>query len=249
MDTLERKSLLNKSGLGFWCINPVQGCSHGCRYPCHAFMLARRHGRVQDLAEWCRPKLVGNALQLLDKELRKKRVVDCVHMSLTTDPFMFDQPEVQALTLQLVERINQSGIPCSILTKGTLPVELADERRFRRDNTYGISLVSIDETFRERWEPGASPYAERIAAARALHDKGCRTLVHIEPYPTPNIIVQDVSALLEQVGFVDHVFFGGWNYNSSASDFAGRNAFYREQTRIVAAFCKQRGIECEAVVR
>jgi hypothetical protein len=33
METIERKTLLNKSGLGFWCINAVQGCSHGCRYP------------------------------------------------------------------------------------------------------------------------------------------------------------------------------------------------------------------------
>ncbi len=245
METIERKTLLNKSGLGFWCINHVQGCSHGCRYPCHAFMLARRHGRVSDISEWCRPKLVGNALQLLDKELRKKRVVSSVHMSLTTDPFMAGQPEVTELTLQIIKRINQSCIPCNILTKGILPVELSDAQQFSRDNTYGISLVSLDEGFRKCWEPGAPPYAERIAAARALHDQGCRTLVHIEPYPTPNIIVQDIGALLERVAFVDHIFFGGWNYNAKAGEYTGRDVFYQEQALVVGAFCKERGIECE----
>ena len=247
METIERKTLLNRSGFGFWCVNAVQGCSHGCCYPCHAFMLARRYGRTQNISDWRRPKLVANAIPLLDKELRRKRGVDCVHMSLTTDPFMVGEPEVSTLTLQLIKRINQSCIPCSILTKGILPEALADDRQFSRDNTYGISLVSVDERFRKRWEPGAAPYADRIAAARALHDQGCRTLVHIEPYPTPNIIVQDLHALLEQVAFVDHMFFGGWNYNAKVSEYRERHAFYAQQAEHVRRFCNERGIECETV--
>lgn len=245
MDAIERKSLLNKSGLGFWCINHVQGCTHACRYPCHAFMLARRHGRVADLAEWKQPKLVGNAMALLEKELRRKRQVDSVHMSLTTDPFMVGHAEVEALTLQIIERLNRSAIPCNTLTKGCYPIVLADTARFSRDNVYGISLVSLDERFRMRWEPGAAPYASRIAALRALHERGCRTRVHIEPYPTPNIIVQDIRQLLDQVQFVEHVFFGAWNYNAIAGEYPDRDDFYGEQAAVVRAFCGARGIECE----
>ena len=107
--------------------------------------------------------------------------------------------------------------------------------------------MSLDESFRKRWEPGAAPYADRIAAVRALHDQGCRTLVHIEPYPTPNVIVQDLAALLEQVAFVDHIFFSGWNYNSRVSDYAGRDGFYAEQALIVEEFCRERGIEYETI--
>jgi DNA repair photolyase len=243
---IERKSLLYKSGLGFWCINHVQGCSHGCRYPCHAFMIFNRHGRVRDYADWCQPRLVANALQLLDRELaRKRQRPDQVHLCLSTDPFMAGYPEVQAISLAIIERLNEAGIACSVLTKGILPADLADRARFPVTNTHGISLVSLDEDFRRQWEPGAAPYADRIAALRRLHEAGRQTRVHIEPYPTPNIIEQDLRALLEAVAFVDRVFFGGWNYNHRVTDYPDAVAFYREQVAIVRRFCEMNGIERE----
>jgi DNA repair photolyase len=246
LDPIERKSLLYKSGLGFHCINHALGCSHGCRYPCYAFLMARRHGRVRDYAEWRRPRIVGNALALLERELDKKRVAPSrVHLCLTTDPFMVGHPDVGALSLAIVERLNRSAIPCSLLTKGRLPVELADCRRFPCDNMHGISLVSLDEGFRREWEPGAAPQAARIAALRRLHEAGRRTLVHIEPYPTPSIFGQDLSRILTEVGFVDQIFFGGWNYSSRVSQDGADAAFYLRQSSTVRRFCAQHGIDCE----
>jgi DNA repair photolyase len=246
LDVIERKSLLYRSGLGFHCINHVQGCSHGCRYPCYAYLMARHHGRVRNYREWRRPRIVGNALALLDRELERKRVLPPeVHLCLTTDPFMVGHPEVAAMSLAIVERLNRSGIPCSLLTKGRLPAELADRRRFPCDNTLGISLVSLDEGFRREWEPGAAPYAERIAALQQLHDAGCRTRVHIEPYPTPGVFQQDLAEVLAHVTFVDHLFFGGWNYSSRVIRDRATEAFYRTQRGVVRRFCAQHGIDCE----
>ena len=47
-ESMERKSLLYKTGVeyGDYTINHVQGCSHGCMYPCYAFMMARRFGKT-----------------------------------------------------------------------------------------------------------------------------------------------------------------------------------------------------------
>ncbi|PWB67830.1 MAG: radical SAM protein [Holophagae bacterium] len=246
LDTIERKTLLYRSGLGFHCINHVLGCSHGCRYPCYALLMARHHGRVRHSVDWGRPRIVGNALALLERELTRKRVLPSdVHLCLTTDPFMVGHPEVETMSLAIIERLNRSGIRCSLLTKGQLPEELADRGRFPCDNTHGISLVSLDEGFRRSWEPGAAPYAERIEALRRLHDAGRRTRVHIEPYPTPGVVVQDLSAILAEVAFVDHIYFSGWNYNPRVPRDDAAEAFYRSQSHIVQAFCSQRGIECQ----
>jgi len=241
MEEITRKSLLYRSGLGFWCINHVHGCSHGCKYPCYAWMMAHSHGRVGTYAEWCRPSLVVNAEALLSKELeRMKSKPGNIHLCLTTDPFMYGYPEVTSLTLRMIELINSYGISCSTLTKGVMPVDLADSIRFPEQNSYGISLVSLSEEFRKKWEPGAAPYNERIGALRELHDLGCSILVHIEPYPTPNIIEQDLRELLDAVDFADEIWFGSWNYNNLAKQYPGFREFYDEQSAILSRFLSTR---------
>lgn len=241
MEEITRKSLLYRSGLGFWCINHIQGCSHGCRYPCYAWMMAHSRKRVGTYSDWCRPYLVANARELLGKELeRMRKKPDNIHLCLTTDPFMYRHPEVTALSLSLIELINSYGITCSVLTKGIMSVDLADSIRFPAANKYGISLVSLSEEFRKEWEPGAAPYNDRIGALRELSDLGCRTLVHIEPYPTPNIIEQDLYELLDTVAFADEIWFGGWNYNNLVKQYPGYRDFYAAQSAIVSRFLATR---------
>lgn len=196
--------------------------------------MARSRGRVATYSDWCNPYLVANAEQLLKKELERMRIrPENIHLCLTTDPFMYGYPEVAELTLRLIEVINSYGISCSILTKGIIPLELADSLRFTQNNTLGISLVSLSEEFRMKWEPGAAPYTSRIGALREMHNLGCTTLVHIEPYPTPNIIGQDLNKLLMAVDFADEIWFGRWNYNNIVKQYPDHKKFYDEQSAIV----------------
>jgi DNA repair photolyase len=206
-------------------------------------MMAHSHGRVSTYDEWCRPKIVINAPELLAGELKRlKSKPDCIHLCLTTDPFMNGYPEVTEMSLKLIALINSYGIQCSVLTKGELPVVLADPEQFSEANTYGISLVSLNEDFRKKWEPGTVPYTRRISALKALHECGCSTYVHIEPYPTPNILKQDLGEILQAVAFTGSIFFSGWNYSKLVREFPSARQFYSDQADIVRRFCSEHGI-------
>ncbi|MDP4221983.1 MAG: radical SAM protein [Bacteroidota bacterium] len=246
MESILRKSLLYRSGLGFYCVNHVQGCRHGCLYPCYAYMIAQSHGRIRSYSDWCQPKIVANAAELIKHELNRRRVrPGNIHLCLSTDPFMNGFPEVTAMSLRLISIINSFGISCTILTKGCLPPEMADRSRFPLNNQYGISLISLDENFRKTWEPGSVSYSERIRALRELHNKGCRTYVHMEPYPTPNILQQNLREILEAIGFADRIWFGRWNYNNLVRQYPDYTGFYSRQVSILHSFCPDNGIECD----
>ncbi|MGN0805327.1 MAG: radical SAM protein [Candidatus Coproplasma sp.] len=237
MDKIIRKSLLYKTGVeyGDYTINHVQGCSHGCKYPCYAMMNAKRFGKAKTYEEWCTPKLVENALEILDKEIPKlEDKIQSVQLCFTTDPFMYGYNEVTEMSLQIIKKLNEAGIKCTALTKGLLPIELA---HLSPENEYGITLISLNEEFRETIEPNAAPYLERIAALRALHNAGCKTWVSIEPYPTPNIIEQDFNEILQAVSFCDKIIFGRLNYNKKVSEYKAHKEFFNTLAQQVINFC------------
>ena len=241
--SMSRKSLLYKTGVeyGDYTINHVQGCSHGCMYPCYAFMLAKRFGTVKTYDEWTKPVIVDNAIELLKKELPKlKDKINSVHLSFTTDPFMYKYDDISKLSLEILKLVNSYNIPCTALTKGVLPKELAN---LCKENSYGITLISLDEEFRKKMEPGSAPYKDRINSLKYLHDKGCKTWVSIEPYPTPNFIDQNFDEILKSVSFADKIIFGRLHYNKKVSEYKNYKKYYNDLAYRVIDFCKNNNIE------
>lgn len=240
---INRKSMLYVTGVeyGDYTINHVLGCSHGCKYPCYAFMLKKRFGQIHSYENWLEPFLVSNTLALLDKEIpRLKNKIKSVQLCFTTDPFMYGYHEIADMSIRAIKRLNDADIKCVILTKGVLPLELAN---LSAKNEIGITLVSLDESFREKMEPGAAPISSRLDALYALHEKGCKTWISMEPYPTPNIITQNLVEILHKISFVDKIIFGRMNYSRMASAYIENRAFYNEAASIVIDFCKKHGIE------
>lgn len=243
MEKIKRQSLLYKTGVeyGDYTINHVQGCAHGCKYPCYAMMMAKRFGKAKTYEEWCQPKLAENALEILDREIpRLKDKIQSVHLCFTTDPFMYDNDEVSKMSIEIIRKLNQAGIKCTALTKGLLPIELAE---LSKENEYGITLVSLNESFRLQMEPYTAPYCERIQALRALHDSGCRTWVSMEPYPTPNFVEQELDTILKEIEFCDKIIFGRLNYNKKVSEYPGYKQFFNDLAKRVIDFCEAHGKE------
>lgn len=246
MRRITKKSLLYKSQVEYanFCINHVQGCSHGCKYPCYAMMMAKRFGKIKNYDDWRNPALVKNALELLDSEIPKyKDQIKFVHLSFTTDPFMRGFPEVKDLTLKIIEKLNKNKIKSSVLTKGIYPKELKDKNRYGFDNLYGITLVSLAEKFRKSFEPFSALFEERIRALEYLHNAGLKTWVSMEPYPTPNLITQDLRTILNRISFVDRIIFGKLNYNVHVSEFGSNIDFYENCAETVIKFCEKKGID------
>lgn len=239
---IKRKTLIYKTEVeyGDYTMNHVLGCSHGCLYPCYAFLQKKRFGSVKTYDDWCEPALVENTLELLDAELPKfKDKIQMLHLCFTTDPFMYQYKEVHDMSIAAIKKVNDAGVKCSVLTKGVLPIELAE---FSKENEYGITLITTNEAFRKCMEPGAAPLKKRLAALRALHDAGCKTWVSIEPFPTPNIFRQDLRVLLEEVSFVDRLIFGRMNYNTEVTAYTQHRQFFNDRAAEVITFCDERSI-------
>lgn len=241
---IQRKTMLYVTGVeyGDYTMNHVQGCAHGCKYPCYAFSMKRRFGQVKTYEQWLEPFLVSNALDLLDKEIPKLRnKIQSVHLCFSTDPFMYGYDEICQTSIAAIRKLNDANIKCTVLTKGVLPTELA---KLSRENEYGITVVSLDETFREQFEPGTAPIEDRIAALRYLSEQGCKTWVSIEPYPTPNIIEQSLEDILKKLVFVDKIIFGQLHYNKAVSDYKHGVEFYNKCAKAVRSFCSENEIAC-----
>jgi len=204
--------------------------------------MAKRFGHVKNYREWVHPKLVSNALELLNDELPKvKGEIKSVQLCFTTDPFMDKYPEVGELSLRIINRINQDNIKCVILTKGILPDYLSSTSKI---NEYGITLVSLNEQFKRKYEPFASPYEDRIKALKKLHKKGFITWVSIEPFPTPNIDNTSLGDLLSKVAFVDKIVFGRLHYNKLVGQYPNYQDYYNQCAKTVSSFCKKHNIFC-----
>lgn len=242
MKSITRKTMLYKTGVeyGDYTMNHVLGCAHGCKYPCYAFLQKKRFGKVSSYEEWIEPKIVSNTLDLLDVEIPKlKKKIQSVQLCFTTDPFMYGYDEIAAMSIAAIRKLNVAGIRCCVLTKGVLPIELSD---CSKENEYGITLVSLDEKYREQVEPGAAPYELRIKALEDLHNRGCKTWVSIEPYPTPNLAIQNLDDILDSIKFVDKIIFGRMNYNREVSSYATHKSFYNKCASQVIRFCENQGI-------
>jgi DNA repair photolyase len=245
LQTITRKTLLYKSGaVHDYALNHVEGCAHGCRYPCYAMMLKRRWGVIDSYEDWTRPKIVSNTLELLDKELmRLKDKLAQVYLCFSTDPFMYQVHEVQSLTLEILRTLRKQNLKAVTLSKGLYPDDLLDRETFGSLNEFGCTVVSLSEDFRKRFEPNAAPIKERIRELKKLHEAGFKTWVSMEPYPTPNVFKQDIREILSEISFVDRIMFGKWNYSRLTSSFLRRREFYDSMAHEVIKFSRAKSID------
>ena len=100
MDKYLRKTMLYKTGVeyGDYTVNHILGCSHGCKYPCYAYLMSHRFGKAKNLNEWEDYKIFDNVLDILKEELDKKhKKIKTVQLCFSTDPFMYGKNRAKLL--------------------------------------------------------------------------------------------------------------------------------------------------------
>lgn len=167
------KTALSKSrlpGLDY-TFNPYIGCHHGCLY-CYVPDVLKL-----DL-EWGKEVYVKkNVLNILRKEvLIKKRGI--VGVSTATDPYQPIEKKLE-ITRRAIEILKNAGFYVSIQTKSSLVLRDLDLMNEKFD--VGLTITSMNEEFREKFEPNAPSINERISALEEISSKGIKTWIFYGP--------------------------------------------------------------------
>jgi DNA repair photolyase len=238
------RTILSKSQVFDYAVNPYVGCQQSCAY-CYARFMKKFTGHKEPWGGFVDVKI--NALVLLKHEINKK-TPGRVWLSGVCDPY---QPVEKAyeLTRGSLEILLQYGWPITVQTKS--PLVLRDIDLLRRSDKIevGLSVTTADDQIRKSFEPGAPSVKERIAALEELHLAGIRTFAMVAP------MLPGAAALACQLsGKVDYVLidrmnyhYGDWVYRKHHLEYAmSRDSFFSKGKDLASAFAGQ-GIECRVL--
>ncbi len=200
---ISSKTILSKSQVYPYVINPYTGCQHNCTY-CYARFMKRFTGHKELWGQFVDAKL--NAPDLLRREITRKKP-DRVWVSGVCDPYQPLEGKYR-LTRQCLEILAGHGWPVTIQTRSPLVTRDLDILRTMCNLEVGFSVTTADDHIRQLFEPHAPPIQARLNALSDLHAAGIRTFVMIAPI-LPN--AEPLADLL--VGKVDRYLTDRMNYN------------------------------------
>lgn len=242
---IQAKSILNRSKIYDYCLNPYTGCQVNCRY-CYARLFMRRYsGHKEPWGGFVDVKV--NAPELLRKQLlRAKR--GTVWISSVCDPYQPLEKKYR-LTRRCLEILAKAQFPVNIQTKSALILRDLDILEKFVEIEVGMTITTSDETIARMFEPGASSVKERIEALQRIHKRRIPTFVFVGPLLPggPDKLVADLE------GKVDKILIDRMNYLETIIGLyrrlgltqAATDRFFQEQAQRVAQEAARRGLACE----
>lgn len=244
---VEARSVLNKSKIFDYCLNPYTGCQVGCRY-CYAALFMRRYsGHSEPWGEFVDAKI--NAPQLLKHQLKKAKQ-GTVWISSVCDPYQPVERRYR-LTRQCLMELVERQFPVNIQTKSHLAVRDLDLYTAFRDIEVGFTITTDDERVARLFEPMASTVQERLEALERIRSAGVRTFAFIGP-----LLPGSPEKLVERLaGRVDRVLLDRLNYVGALKGFYDRvkmkeattDRFFADYRERLVNELNQRRIPFEAV--
>ncbi|RPJ44685.1 MAG: radical SAM protein [Chloroflexi bacterium] len=207
-------------------MNLYRGCQHQCIY-CDS------RSACYEIENFNQDVLVKiNALELLEKELARKRVKGVVGTGSMNDPYMPVEKRYN-LTRQSLELIARYGFGVHINTKSDLVVRDIEllHRIGRVHATVAFSISTTGDDLSRKIEPGAPPSSARFEAMRTLSANGVTVgtcMMPILPFLEDN--PENITAIVEQTVAHGGSFIMPW-FGMSMRD-RQREYYYQQLDRL-----------------
>ena len=175
-----------------YALNPYRGCAHACIYCYAPAVIHWDKGKWGELVE-----VKINLPRILSKELHVKKK-GVVVLGTVTDPYQTAEKKYE-ITRRCLELLLMHDFPVCIQTKSSLVLRDIDLLKEFKNVEVGITLTALDDSLREKIEPGATSVIERLRALAVLRESGIKTWVFLGPV-MPHIT--DVEALVDAIAEV-----------------------------------------------
>ena len=187
-------------------MNLYRGCQHQCIY-CDS------RSACYEIENFNHDVLVkANALELLEKELPRKRVKGAVGTGSMNDPYM-PLEERYGLTRGALVLIARYGFGVHVLTKSDLVLRDIDllQKISRVGAAVGFSISTTDDDLGKKLEHGAPPPSARFNAMRVLNEQGIRAGTIMMPVlPFLQDTPENIRAVVEQTAAYGGRFIVPW---------------------------------------
>ena len=200
------KSVLTKSRVSEYTLNPYVGCFHRCSY-CYATFIRKFRNIEEKWGDFVEVKI--NAPEVLRKEIVRKKPKR-VFLSTVCDPY---QPieAVYRITRKCLEVFLEFpflDIEVSILTKSTLILRDIDVFKKMKSLELGVTVTTDREEIRKIFEPRAPSIERRLKVLKILKREGLRTYAFVGP-----MLPMDPENLARKLHkIVDYVLIDRMNY-------------------------------------
>ncbi len=156
-------------------MNLYRGCQHQCIY-CDSRSECYQIENFSDIL------VKVNAIELLRKELARKRVKGAIGTGSMNDPYMPLEAKLN-LTGQALQVIAEYGFPVHIITKSDLVLKDLDTLRQINQVYAAVSftITTADDDLSKKLEPGAPLVSRRFQAMQVLAAHGILTGVTMMP--------------------------------------------------------------------
>ncbi|MFH1243106.1 MAG: radical SAM protein [Pseudomonadota bacterium] len=219
---IQAKSVLNKSKIFDYCLNPYTGCQINCRY-CYARLFMRRYsGHREAWGQFVDAKV--NAPEILKQQLVKAKK-GTVWISSVCDPYQPLEAKYE-LTRGCLKELIKRQFPINVQTKSELALRDLDLFREFEEIEVGFTITTDDEGVARLFEPGATSVRGRLRALKRIHSSGIKTFAFVGP-----LLPGNPEKLIENLkDKVDRVIIDKMNYLNSIKGFYCQVDLQRETT-------------------